>query len=155
MSKQILLLTFLCLGLSSASIASDLKPGDVFPATKLEDQHGELVTISSAARIVIFAVERPASDLVNSYLEKKPSDFLDRHQAHFVVDISGMPKMITRMFALPKMRKRPYAVLLAEEAETLGFIPRRHDEVTVIRLNEGLVESVNYATTGADLDEVF
>ena len=155
MSKQLINLTLLWLVLGPVAIAAELKVGDTFPELQLEDQHDEAIAIAADARTILFAVERQASDLANGYLEKQPPQFLAINRAYFITDISSMPRMITRMFALPKMRKRPYSILLAENGETLSFMPRQENQLTVLRLQNGVVEEVSFLSREAELDKVF
>ena len=135
--------------------ADQLAVGDQFPSLKLNDQHDQAMAISKDARLVLFAVEKPAADLVTAFLEAQPDDFLERNAAVFLMDISGMPKMITRMFALPKMRKRPYRILLADDVETLAFLPRHRNQVTVVRLDKGLVKRFDFVADESGLRALF
>lgn len=145
-----------CLVLSAVPVAADqLAVEDKFPALTLHDQHDQPMAISKDTRLVLFAVEKPAADLVTAYLEKQPDDFLEGNAAVYLMDISGMPKMITRMFALPKMRNRPYRILLAEDEETLAFLPRHQNQVTVIRLEKGRVKSLDFVADEPGLKAVF
>lgn len=142
--------------LSGVTVAADqLAVGDKLPMLTLHDQHDQPMAISKDTRLLLFAAEKPAADLLTAYLEEQPDDFLELNAAVYLMDISGMPKMITRMFALPKMRKRPYRVLLAEDAETLAFLPRHQNQVTVIRLENGRVESLDFAADESGLRTVF
>jgi hypothetical protein len=139
----------------SQLLANELHVGDTLPSFMLKNQHGESVAIAANAQIILFTVEKSASELVNNYLEKQPADLLAVKRAYFVVDISGMPWLITQMFALPKMRKLPYSILLAEDALTVSFIPRQQNRVTVIRLKQGRVESIQFISTEIAIDALF
>lgn len=94
-----------CLVLSAVPVAADqLAVGDRLPALTLHDQHDQTTAIAEDTRLLLVAVEKPAADLVTAFLEEQPAGFLQRNAAVYLMDISAMPKMITRMFALPKMQ---------------------------------------------------
>jgi len=148
----------LCLSLvlSGVPMAADqVAVGDKLPTLTLHDQHDQPMAISADTRLVLFAFEKPAADLLTAYLEAQPDDFLERNAAVYLMDISGMPKMITQMFALPKMRKRPYRILLADKPETLAFVPRHQNQVTVISLDKGRVESLEFVDDESGLRAIF
>ncbi len=155
MLKRILLVTLCWLGCATVGSATPLGSGDVFPSTTLPDQHGESATIGADTAVVLFAADKVASELLNGFLEKQPDGFLTRHRAVYVADISEMPSMITRLFALPKMRKRPYRILLASEPGPLSFLPRSEAMVTAIRLDGGRVVDVRFFQSEAGLALAF
>lgn len=160
MFRKIILLALLCLGLNTAAVADEaatapLQTGDALPAIALKDQFDKPQTVAADAQTLLFVIEKPASDLVNDYLMKQGKDFLAAHKAYFIADISGMPSMITKMFALPKMQERPYSILLAYDAEEVAFMPRKKNKVTVVKLAGGKVESVQHVDSEAALAEAF
>jgi hypothetical protein len=152
MMKKWLLLALLCLGLHTAAIAAtELKVGDTLPTISLKDQHDKAVTVATDAQTLIFTVEKPASDLVNDYLKTQAADYLIAQKAYFLADISGMPSMITKMFAIPKMQERPYAILLGYEADALAFMPRQQNHVTVVKVKANKVEQILFVNDEASL----
>jgi len=129
-----------------------LTSGDKVPELTLEDQHGTTHALPADARLVLFTADKAASSLLQDYLAQRDADFLRQRQAHFVADISGMPGLVTRMFALPSMRERPYPILLAYAAEDVAQLPRREGQVSVLRINQRRITDVAYASSGAQLD---
>ena len=139
-----------CLG----ATAAELVPGEAFPALALPDQHGESMEIGDDTEIVLFAADKPASDLLNGFLKDQVDDFLISRKAAYIADISGMPGLISRMIALPRMRERPYPILLAEDSAQAGFIPSREGAVTVVRLATRRVNAVAFAADRASLTKL-
>jgi hypothetical protein len=74
--------------------------------------------------------------IVNALLGARPADYLPGHRAAFIADIHGMPRVITTLFALPRMRSYAYRVLLIDDAAMATRFPHRAGEVTVLRLRE-------------------
>jgi len=155
MLKKLLLLALLCLGLNATVFAAELKVGDNLPAITLKDQHDKPVTVAPDAQTLLFTIEKPASDLVNDYLKQQTPDFLTSKQAYFLADISGMPSMITKMFAIPKMQERPYTIVLGYAAEDLAFMPRQKDHVTVVKVKSGKVDNILFVKDEAGLADNF
>lgn len=137
--------------LGAGAMAAPLAPGAVFPVLNLEDQHGKALAVSSSTRVVLFAADKAASDLVNALLAAQPAGVLDRLHAAYLADISAMPAVITRMFALPALRALPFRVGLAREASLLADVPRQRGAVSVVRLSEGRVDNIGFASDEAQL----
>jgi len=131
--------------------AVPIESGAAWPMLELSDQHDKPVRISPAIRLVIFAAEKPASDLVIRVLGAQGRNTLERTGAVYLADISAMPSIVTRMFALPKLRGLPFPVGLAREAAAVADLPRRPGAATVLTLKDGQVTQVQYAQTEAEL----
>ncbi len=136
---------------TTAATAAHVTTGRPLPALKLKDQHDQPWTLGADTRLVLLASGRKASNLVQAVLEKEPKDFLAQRHAAYVADMSKMPGFATRMFALPSLREMPFKVGVSLEEPTLATWPRQPDSVTLISLVNGVVHSVAYATSEADL----
>lgn len=155
MLKKLFLTALLCLGINGVAMAAELQTGDAIPAITLKDQFDKPVTLTTDVKTLLFVIEKPASDLVNNYLLKQDKNYLLNHNAYFIADISGMPGMITKMFAIPKMQKRPYSIMLAYDAQETAFMPREKNQVTVVKVAGGKVESIQYLASETALAAVF
>ena len=141
----------LILALPLAGHAAPYGVGSPMPAFSLEDQHGKKVSMQPDTRLVIFAADKAASDLANEVLGNEKEGVLGRLQAVYLADISGMPALVTRMFALPAMRALPFPIGLAREAGVLAELPRQKGAVSVIHLADGKVASVDHAQDASQL----
>ena len=150
-----ILMVVICLGVSTLAYATELQVGDSFPKLSLPDQHGQETMVSKQTQIIVFAADRDASDLLNGYLKNQADDLLSANQAEYIADISSMPGLITRLVALPRMRERPYRILLAKDSESVGFIPREDAAVTVIRLQDAQVKDISHVSTETELSNTF
>jgi len=144
----LLLLSFNAFAEPPLSIGGTLLP------IELNNQHGKVIKVGNDVKTIIFAVEKKASALINNFLIKQDAKFLTNKKAYFVADISGMPSMITKIFAIPKMKKRPYDILLAKQASKVAFIPRKKDYVTVIKIAAGKVKQINFINQADQLQKV-
>ncbi len=123
--------------------AAPLGAGMRMPALALSDQHDAPGSVGPNTRLVLFTRDMAATKVVNEVLEKDPAALTAAH-AVVVSDISGMPSLITRLFALPKMRKRPYRILLDRDGKTTADFPFVKGKVTVFRLQALNIESVEH-----------
>ncbi|KAB2963905.1 MAG: hypothetical protein F9K15_21820 [Zoogloea sp.] len=131
-----------------------METGHAAPALQLEDQHGKPLGVAPDTRILLFSADRAANDLASEVLGKHAAGTLERRKVVYVADISGMPSLVTRMFALPAMRALPFPIGLAREAGPVADLPRQKGAVTVIQLNAGKVGAVDYASDSARLQQL-
>lgn len=126
--------------------AQPIVEGQSLPPRNFVDQYDKLHEFPGAdTRLVLFAVEKAPSDWVNAALTALGAPAVRARGIVFLADISGMPGFVTRSFALPKMRQRPYPILLVQEPQQADFMPREKDAVTVLRVHGGKVLSVAFA----------
>ncbi len=124
--------------------AKQLMPGERFPALQAEDQHGKPYLFSPGTAAVLIAFDMKTGKRANKFFAEQGADFLGEHNAVYIANIYGMPG-IGRMFALPKMRKYPHRIVLAQSENLLQPFPHKADHVTIIKLDDkGLVVSIDY-----------
>jgi len=127
------------------TLLADFKVGDGLPGITLPDQFDKDYNIRSDDTILIMAFEKDVSRAINEYLKTKPGAFLSDHHAKYISDISSMPSIITNMFALPKMKKYPFSILLIYNDFGKQF-NRKEEKITVFKLKYGIVKSISYIT---------
>ncbi len=93
---------------------------------------------------MIFSAERDVSSLVETALDDQTTASLDAAGILYIADISAMPGIITTVIALPKMRKRPYPMLLGRSPEETAMLPREAGKITLIEADAGSVTAVRY-----------
>ena len=145
------ILAQLLLTLSTPVMAAELKVGEALPLLTFEDQNGKLHTLDGTLRFLVFAPGRAGSQIVTAAFAGQTAATLQGRGIAYVADISGMPSLVASMFALPKMRKQPYPVLLGRKAADTAALPREGNRVTVIGLQNGSVVSIVHVDTLAGL----
>jgi hypothetical protein len=141
--------------LALAVTAAPYQKGDKFEAFTTKDQHDKEYTYPGGARLVLVAFVMPVGKATNAYLEKQPASFLDDHKAIYLSNIYGMPG-IGRTFALPKMRKYPHRILLADAENFLARYPSAENKLTVLRLDDqGIVTDIQFVDPKDGLSAVF
>jgi hypothetical protein len=118
--------------------------GEMLPELALTDQHDRAARLDAGTRLLLFAPDRASSELAHEVLTPLGGDALAQAGIRYVADISAMPAVVTRMFALPKMRDYSYPVLLGRDPEDTAALPRRPGEVTLIRVETGEITDLGY-----------
>lgn len=150
MKKILLLIATVCASISHAELAEVGKP---FPSYTLEDQFGQTNTLSSETRFVIVASEKDVSGKVNDWLKTKAPDYLAGLKTEYVSDIEPMPGIITSLFALPKMKKYPFKLLLATEKSFAATYPAEKGRIALFTLDANQVlTDVRYVETAAEIE---
>ncbi|HEX7861184.1 MAG TPA: hypothetical protein VF773_12700 [Verrucomicrobiae bacterium] len=128
----------LWLVLCSAVLADEpLKVGDLLPSFKAKDQHGMEFELKPGLQRMFVSFDMSTGKEANAQFAAKGPDFLPSAHAIFVSNIYGMPG-IGRVFALPKMRKYPHRIILADSENLLARYPQQKDRVTVLSLDGNL-----------------
>ena len=145
--------TRLLAGLLSAPLVGLAAPqtGQLLPELKLKDQFEQPWSVVSGTKLVLFSSSRKASDMLQAVLGDQPKGFLASRQTVYLADMSRMPGLVTRMFALPALRKMPFSVGVVLDENLLADWPRQADAVTLIGLRNERVSSVTFATSDADV----
>ncbi|WP_295453339.1 hypothetical protein [uncultured Thiodictyon sp.] len=129
---------------SALLAAATLQVGSPLPVLTLKDQHDAPQTVTPGTHYLIFAAERTPSAVVETALDGQTAQTLDAAKVRYVADISGMPGLVAAAFALPKMRKRPYPMLLGRTAAETAMLPRAPGKVTLMESVDGTITSVRF-----------
>jgi len=122
-------------------------PGDKLVRLELTDQHGRRGAVDEQTALLVFLPDRAAGKLLHAALAKAPPGILEAHHAVCIADISGMPVLVARFIALPKMRGYPYPLFLVDSAERVARLPRRAGEATLLRLDGLRIVNLDFAQT--------
>jgi len=134
-----------------AAAQSTLQAGDSVPSLNLKDQHDKPAGIPNGTRQIIFAADNAGASLVTVYLDAQKPSWLRDTQRVYLADIHKMPSLITKMFAMPKLREKPYTIVLGREAADLAMFPRQKECVAVIPVQDGKLGGASYACTAETL----
>lgn len=103
---------------------------------ELKDQFDTTVQIDEKTKWIVFSSDKYTSDLINKALEDLKLTDLGKSNGAYVADISAMPGMVTAMFALPKMKKYPFKVVLDREGDLTGKWPQKKEKASLIKLDQ-------------------
>ncbi len=149
-------IVLVCAGLLAASVSwarEVVEPGEPLPAVVLPDAHGNEYSVPyPGVRHLLFGTDMAANELMERAFGELDKGEFTASGLVYMADISGMPGLVARFFALPALRDYPFRVLLAREADMLAFLPRKEGAITVVTLSpEGEVSQVRYAQEAARL----
>ncbi len=127
------------------AVPADLyKKGSAVAAFQAKDQHGKDYQFKKGTKYLVVTFDMSTGKKVNKQLAAKGATYLTEKKAVYVANIFGMPG-IGRAFALPKMRRYPHTIILADEENLLARFPKVDKKATVLTLNsQGVVQSVSY-----------
>lgn len=149
MKKLLLILMF-----SIAGFAQTLNIGDALPTITLEDQFEKTHTVSTQSKRIIVAYDKSMSDILKEFLLNKEGDFLKKNQTVYIGDISGMPYLISRFFAIPKMQKYPFSILFLDE-KNQKYFSKKEEMITVYTLENGKIKNLSFISTKEELTKLF
>jgi hypothetical protein len=130
---------------ATAAWGETLAPGATMPGLTLADQHDVAGSVDTGTRLIIFTADMDASDHVKEALAENGAQRLAAAGAVWVANISRMPGIITKLFALPSLRKRPYRMLLDRDGKATADLPRASGRVTLLYLEDLKIARIDYA----------
>jgi predicted transcriptional regulator len=146
MIKKFLFTVFL--GLSA--FANSLTVGSDLPALTVKDQFEKEHTIDANIKTIIFSATKAESATIKDFLATKDKDYLTTNNIAYVADITGMPSLISKFFALPKMRDYAFSILLIDE-DNKALFPVQEDKISIITLVNSKITDIKYIKTTEDL----
>ncbi|MCG3660533.1 hypothetical protein AB0W31_04900 [Aliarcobacter butzleri] len=150
MIKKLLLTIFL----GVVAFANPLTVNNSVPELKIKDQFEKEHTLDSNVKTIIFSATKDESNTIKEFLNSKGNDFLTTNHIVYVADITGMPSLITKFIALPKMKNYSFPILLIDEENKVLF-PVEKDKITIITLDNSKITDVKYIKTTEDLAATF
>jgi len=151
MFKKLILTATLAVGL----FANSLTTGSELPTLKIKDQFEKEHTVDANTKTILFSATKDESAIIRDFVnEKGKEEFLKSNNIAYIADITGMPSLITKWFAMPKMKKYEFPILLIDEANKDKF-PVKEDMISVISLEDGKVTEIKYVKTKEELVALF
>lgn len=151
MRKVVVSLALLLSTIGRTHAADPVRVGTTLPEIALGDQTGVAMTVGPSTRCILVTRDMDGGKIVKEALAADGDALLESAQAIYISDISRMPALVTRLFALPALKKRPYRVLLDRDGKATTLLPSEEGKVTVIVLDSGVVARMEFAVSA---DEV-
>ncbi len=153
-----LLLSLSFLGCSdevTAPVDPQVVVGKSLESLTLNDQFEKPHTLSADTKKVIFAFSKDMGHMSNEFFEKQGSDYLSKHNAVFVADVSGAPSVIRSMFIMPGLKDFKHTVLVIDDkAKAANYRNEAHkEEIMIVDLNNFVIEKIEFVTTAEALDK--
>ena len=127
--------------------------GDKMEAFTLKDQNGNEHLLDSSVSVILFSRDRAGAGVMTRSMEGRDGDFLAERGVVYVNDISAMPRAAAALFAVPKMRTRPYPILLDRKADLTAQFPDKAKFATLVHFDSLEVTEVEYVREDTALAE--
>lgn len=144
-SRLLAALTLSLLSLNSFAQLIPLQQGDTLPALRLNDQHDKPYLLAADIQQIMFAADNAGAELVMGELDQRGGPWLKETRRAYLADIHKMPSLVSRLFAMPKLREKTYSIALGREATDLAMFPRQKDCVSLLTIQAGKLGDVSYA----------
>jgi hypothetical protein len=131
--KSLLVLTIALF--AGAAWADPYTVGSTLRPFALEDQHGTRAEVGEGTQLILITRDVDGGDLVKSALENVPQAVLDGRHAVYIADTSDMSAVVARLMAIPKLRQRPYRILLDRNGSATRDFPFAKGTVSLIALD--------------------
>ncbi|RLA80592.1 MAG: hypothetical protein DRG78_10705 [Epsilonproteobacteria bacterium] len=139
--------------MTSGEVSSGIVIGKELSAFTFKDQFEKEHSLTKDIKKVVFAFSNTTGQLMKMYVSLQPKDYLSSRDILYIADISGMPSVISKMFAIPAMKDDGFPILLIKEKENaIRF--RNEDQkgaVMIISLENKIIQSVKFVTNEVDL----
>ena len=131
--------------------------GKSLTGEQLLDQHEKKETISPKTTLLFFSFSKKIGHMCNEFLEEKPADFLEKHNALYVADISAAPSLIKKMFILPDLKELPFKILLInDDALSASYSKGMNKEsIVLVHLNNGSITKIENLNSKKELEQFF
>jgi len=145
MPRYLLMLVFLCpFAVNAGDEIQFYAVGDTIEPITLQDQHDKTASVDESTKLLLFTTGMKGGKVVRKAIDDKEPDYLAKKAALFISNISGMPGFIAKTFALPKMRKYKYPILLDREGKLTEKFPSQKKSATLIRLDKLKITSISF-----------
>lgn len=126
--------------------------GTSFPSLHIRDQHDMPITLPGTASVIVFTDTKEVDEWADPVLTAFGKQQMRADHLVYLSDIHRMPWLISKMIALPALRKRPYSVVLIREAPESPVLTKPEKGcLNWIQLQSGNVVSLTPVCTPSDL----
>ena len=139
--------------INNGKVSEGIVVGKQLKDYTFKDQFGKEHSLTNKTKKVIFVFTKPTGHLVRSYLLDQSDDYLEKRDIDFIADVSGMPSLIFKMFALPDFQQSNYKVLLIKDKTQSAIFrdEKNKNAVMIISLDNKIVKDVKFVTNEKDL----
>ena len=142
---------------NTQNVEAKLVVGKSLSTMQLKDQHEVLKSIDNNTKIVFFSFSKPIGHTCNEFLSSKEPDFLQKHNAVYVADVSPAPSIIKNMLILPDLKKLKFTILLINDDILSAQFSKdmNKDTIVVAFLENKKIVKIKNLKTKDDLENLF
>jgi len=143
MIRKILLFVLFFMGSTAFCTAGEKRPDFDFSSPELTDQYEQAVPNPEQVRWVLLVPNKTAHKQVHHELDQQGDAWLKEKKMIVMVDISGMPSLITKFIALPKMRNYRYKIYLDRDEHWVSHWAQELSVVEIVDGHPGKVQTIH------------
>ncbi len=142
---------------TSKNITPKLVVGKTLTLTQLKDQNDKVESISPTTTTLFFSFAKETGHMCNEFLESKPTDFLAKHHAVYIADVSPAPSIIKSIFILPDLRKLPFKIMLINDDKLSAQYSKGIDKekIVVVHISDSKITKIETLNSKEDLEKLF
>jgi urease beta subunit len=143
-------LVVVLLGPGSSAAERPYSVGDRIAPLTLPDQFGEEWSLDTDARVLLFSRDMAGGRILKAALADATKAAFSERRMVYLSDLGGMPAVVTRLIALPNMRKRPYRMMIDRDGSHSGRFPNEAAHASLLFLDAlSVVRIVDVASAEA------
>jgi hypothetical protein len=119
----------------------------------LNDQFGKEHNLATLPKLLICSFGKETGKLISNYFNAQDADYLGKHDIKLMADVSSVPSLLRSTFILPKMKKYSFEILISTESKFSKRFPREEDKLTVLEIENGVVQEIVFVADEARLKE--
>lgn len=119
----------------------------------LNDQFGEEHRLEQMPKLLICSFGKETGKLISNYFNAQDANYLTTHNIKLMADVSSVPSLLRGTFILPKMKKYSFEILISTESKFSEQFPREEDKLTLLKLENGVVQEIVFVADEAGLKE--
>ncbi|MBI3782278.1 MAG: hypothetical protein HY270_02640 [Deltaproteobacteria bacterium] len=151
--RSLAVIGLLSLVVGNSLAAETLNVGSPVAPFAIADQNDATHNIDAAVRIVVFTADMGAGGVVKEALGEGGREQLAQAQAVYVSDISRMPGVVAKLFAMPALRKRDYPILLDRDGSLTKNWPRSDGKVTLLEMDGSSIKAIHLLSSSTEVRE--
>ncbi len=148
---KIFSLLFLMLTFANASQLQRGSALALLQNIEYQTPQGNAIKIPKETKLIIISSEKDTGKLVNEYLSTQSSNYLQKRGAIFIADINKMPSIITKAFALPKLRSFAHTIYLNYGEELAEKLPPQDDKIMLVFFKTSKIKEIRFISTKEEL----
>ena len=130
--------------------ASTLVVGNNIGSIQLQDQFEQSYGSQENTKKLLFSRSMKGGTIIEEALTADET-LHENPTLVYIADISGMPSLISRFFAIPGFQKFPFKVALDKEGTATKNMPSKDDQATLLLLEDGKIIGINYFSSKTTL----
>ncbi|QUN06174.1 hypothetical protein KDN34_01480 [Shewanella yunxiaonensis] len=139
----LLMMCLMLFTLQSAQ-ASEYAVGDTLQPVTLQDQFDAPQSLNDGDKLLVFTRSMAGGKIAREALSGVTTEQMQHIGLLYIADISGMPSLIARLVAIPKMKDFSFPVALDREGQPTKLFPVADDTAALINLEQLKITQIRY-----------